>query len=277
MFNILLFLFQLLYSPIFCQSLLTYTKSGCISFHLFGLNRPDEISSRSDQDGLRINKCIPFLSRREADRAIEEFRVLLNEKVAVSGSKVKPGDIIKLDGKKINWKESAERKSESGIKALVNTEATEIYLKYWKPVGVTCTTNLADSSNIIHAGKFHLFPQRVFPVGRLDKDSSGLIILTSDGSIVNYLLDPKKRRAKEYIVTFRRRPTDDEIKLLSTGVVITTLSQRENSKPVTAKTLPCQVRRDPSSERYVLGVYSRFIISYIFFPLVGPWFPVISY
>ena len=143
----------------------------------------------------------------------------------------------------------------------MNTEATEIYLKYWKPVGVTCTTNLADSSNIIHAGKFHLFPQRVFPVGRLDKDSSGLIILTSDGSIVNYLLDPKKRRAKEYIVTFRRRPTDDEIKLLSTGVVITTLSQRENSKPVTAKTLPCQVRRDPSSDRYVLGVYSRFIIS----------------
>jgi len=95
------------------------------------------------------------------------------------------------------------------------------------------------------AGRFELFPQRLFTVGRLDKDSTGLILLTSDGRVNNALLDPRTKKKKRYEVTLDKRPSDAHIQTWRDGIVITTPVQRESgrSRDVTARTLPCDVRR----------------------------------
>lgn len=119
-----------------------------------------------------------------------------------------------------------------------------VYVKYWKPRGVTCTSDKKDESNIINAGGFNLFPQRMFTVGRLDKDSTGLILLTSDGRVNNAILNPSTKKEKKYSVDINRTPTDDQIQQLRDGIAITTLSQRDRgAKPITAKTRPCKVTR----------------------------------
>ena len=120
-----------------------------------------------------------------------------------------------------------------------------VYLKYWKPRGVTSTSDRNIPSNIIAAGRFELFPQRLFTVGRLDKDSTGLILLTSDGRVNNALLGPRSGKPKRYEVLLNARPSDEHLQTLRDGVVITTPVQREKgrSRDVTAKTKPCQVQR----------------------------------
>lgn len=137
---------------------------------------------------------------------------------------------------------AAVAKTVEPAKALENRNF--IYLKYWKPEGVTCTSDLRDATNIITAGKFNLFPQRLFTVGRLDKASTGLILLTSDGRVNNAMLSPYTKREKVYEVTLDKVPKDEDIVKLKSGVVIATTVQRDKStKNIVVKTLPCYIKR----------------------------------
>ncbi len=150
----------------------------------------------------RINKFISetgYCSRREADRLIEEKRVQVNGMNAELGTKVGKNDIVSIDG--IAMKVAEEF----------------IYMAFNKPVGVTCTTDLKDKHNII---EFINYPTRIFPIGRLDKPSEGLIFLTNDGDIVNKILRAGNNHEKEYVVTVDRPLNDDFIQKMSNGVGI---------------------------------------------------------
>ncbi len=152
-------------------------------------------------DHISLNKYISssgFCSRREADKYIEQCRVTINGELALTGMRVGPTDIVEIDGEPI--KTSKKR---------------PIYLAFNKPVGVTSTTDLKDRSNII---SFINFPKRIFPVGRLDKDSEGLLFLTNDGDIVNKILRASNNHEKEYIVTVDKAITPDFIYKMSNGI-----------------------------------------------------------
>lgn len=160
----------------------------------------------SDPQLKRLNKFISesgFCSRREADKLIEQKRVTINGKLPELGTKVAPGDKVEVDGKAI--KASAENKSD------------RIYIAYHKPVGITCTTERHVKGNIIDAIKHK---QRIFPIGRLDKPSEGLIFLTSDGDIVNKILRAENAHDKEYIVTVDKPISERFVKRMSQGVPI---------------------------------------------------------
>lgn len=158
----------------------------------------------NDSAGIRLNKFISdsgFCSRREADKLIEKNRVSINGSCPELGTKVMPGDEVRVDGKRI--KSSAPNKSD------------RIYIAYHKPVGITCTTERHIAGNIIDAIRH---PQRIFPIGRLDKDSEGLIFLTSDGDIVNKILRAENAHDKEYIVTVDKPLSGQFAGLMSKGV-----------------------------------------------------------
>lgn len=149
---------------------------------------------------VRINKYFTeqgFCSRREADKLIEETRVRINGRVAVLGDQVTAEDVVTLD-------ERVMARNPPGV-----------YLAYHKPVGVTCTTELGVGGNIIHAIGY---PERIFPIGRLDKDSSGLILLTNDGDIVNRILRAEFGHEREYEVTLDRPYSPTFLEHLSKGV-----------------------------------------------------------
>ena len=166
----------------------------------------------------------------------------MNGELASAGYKVQPKDVVKLDGKLQYWQGAAAAKKQQPSKVL--EERNFVYLKYWKGRGVTCTSDRNDKTNIIHAGRFDLFPQRVFTVGRLDKDSTGLILLTSDGRVNQAMLSPATKKEKIYAVEFDKVPSELQLEKLRTGVVITTEAQRDKAvKPLTAKTQPCSVIR----------------------------------
>lgn len=217
--------------------------------------KPIKQESSIDNGEIRLNKCISSLSRRAADDAIKEGRVTVNSRVATCGTKVNFGDIIRYDGKIQAWETSVIAKSE---KPSADNDSRELcYVKYWKPEGVTCTSDPTDKSNIIAAGGFQHFPQRMFSVGRLDKESSGLILLTSDGRVNNAMLNKKCKKEKVYLVEFDRAPSENQVTQLREGVMITTPTQRDKSgdrrgsrtTDVTARTLPCTIRRSPRSDR----------------------------
>jgi 23S rRNA pseudouridine2604 synthase len=233
---------------------------------------PNTATAKPSSTGYRINKCISSLSRRSADQAIMEGRVTINGKMAKNGDMVNARDIVKLDGQVQHFKTLMKAKQvileESELE-----DRNLIYLKYWKPVGVTCTSDPNDSTNLISAGRFDLFPQRLFSVGRLDKDSTGIILVTSDGRVNNALLSPSVSKEKVYEVRLNKAPTDADLARLRDGVVITTTSQKDSgSKTITAKTLPCKVTRnvrDPNT--YVLRLcplyyyFIRIKLSLVFF------------
>lgn len=152
----------------------------------------------------RINKFlseIGYCSRREADKLIAQGRVTINGKIPEMGTKVSDDDEIRVDGKKVNTKKSKP-----------------IYLAFNKPVGVVCTTNSrVEKNNIID---YIGFPERIFPVGRLDKASEGLILLTNDGEIANKISRSRNDHEKEYIVTVDRVLTPDFISRMSNGIPI---------------------------------------------------------
>jgi 23S rRNA pseudouridine2604 synthase len=150
----------------------------------------------------RLNKYISetgTCSRREADRLIEQGRVIVNGITAELGTKVTDADEIKIDGR------------------LLRSKPAPVYLAFNKPVGITCTTELNVRENIV---SYINFPQRIFPIGRLDKPSEGLIFLTNDGDIVNKILRAGNNHEKEYIVTVDRPLTAEFIKKMSSGVPI---------------------------------------------------------
>jgi 23S rRNA pseudouridine2604 synthase len=163
---------------------------------------------------IRINKFFTehgVCSRREADRLIAAGRVTINSVVAKLGDQVSSGDVIARDGRVIPWGQA------------------RIYIKYHKPVGVTTTSEAHVPGNIIreigHA-------ERIFPIGRLDKDSSGLILLTNDGDIVNEILRTEFGHEREYEVTVDRPYDQAMLDRLAAGVVI-----------LGSKTKPCRVER----------------------------------
>ena len=153
---------------------------------------------------IRINKYfseIGYCSRREADKHIEQKRVTINGVVAKMGSKVSPTDEIRLNGKLI-----AEKETKS------------VYLAFNKPRGIVCTTDTRrEKDNIID---YINYPERIFPIGRLDKDSQGLILLTNDGDIVNKILRAGNNHEKEYLVTVKQPITKSFIHKMGNGVPI---------------------------------------------------------
>ena len=138
----------------------------------------------------RINKYLSevgYCSRRAADRLIEEGKVTINGEISEMGTKVKEEDQVEVEGQI--------------IEKLTNTK--KIYLAFHKPVGIVCTTDRrVEPDNIID---FIKYPKRIFPIGRLDKSSEGLIFLTNDGDIVNKILRARNNHEKEYIVTVNRQ------------------------------------------------------------------------
>ena len=169
--------------------------------------------SGTDNEGIRLNKYIAssgLCSRREADTLIESGKVTINGEVAVQGCKVMDGDVVLVNGMK------------------VTPDDDMIYIAFNKPLGVTCTTDKRDPSNIID---YIGFDERIFPVGRLDKNSSGLILLTNDGSIVNKLLRAENGHEKEYLVTVNRPYDKNFIRSMESGVPV--LGQL---------TLPCKLK-----------------------------------
>jgi 23S rRNA pseudouridine2604 synthase len=151
---------------------------------------------------ISLNKYISetgICSRREADKLIEAGRVMLNGQVAVKGNRVAEGDQVLLDGKPLRQKPKA------------------FYIAFHKPKGITSTTDLKDPDNIID---FIRHPERIFPVGRLDKDSEGLIFLTNDGDIVNKILRANNAHEKEYIAVVNKPLAPDFAKRMSNGIPI---------------------------------------------------------
>ena len=152
----------------------------------------------------RINKFLSeagYCSRRAADKLIEEQRVTINGFVAEMGAKIIEGDEIRVDGKIIK-----------------KTKEKPVYLAFHKPIGIVCTTdNRVEKNNIID---YIGYPKRIFPIGRLDKASEGLIFLTNDGDIVNKILRARNNHEKEYIVTVNRPVTPKFIQQMSNGVPI---------------------------------------------------------
>lgn len=150
----------------------------------------------------RLNKYISATgtcSRREADKFIEQGRVTVNGKIPELGTKVSDEDDITIDGKPLRMKEQT------------------IYMAFNKPPGITCTTDLKDRDNIID---FINHPKRIFPIGRLDKPSEGLIFLTNDGDIVNKILRAGNNHEKEYLVMVDKPITSDFIQQMGNGVAI---------------------------------------------------------
>ncbi|PZF73818.1 23S rRNA pseudouridine(2604) synthase RluF [Taibaiella soli] len=163
---------------------------------------PKKTNTPVSDDSVSLNKYISdsgFCSRREADTYIEQGRVTINNEDATKGNRVYPGDVVEIDGEPIRKK--------------VKT----IYIAFNKPAGVTSTTDTKDKTNIVDYLKF---PQRIFPIGRLDKDSEGIIFLTNDGDVVNKILRAGNNHEKEYIVVVDKPVTPEFIKQMSSGVKI---------------------------------------------------------
>ena len=153
----------------------------------------------------RINKYLSevgYCSRRVADRLIEEGKVTINGEIPKMGTKVEEGDYVEVEGQRIEK----------------STKQKNIYLAFNKPVGIVCTTDrIVEPDNIID---FIKYPTRIFPIGRLDKLSEGLIFLTNDGDIVNKILRARNNHEKEYIVTVNRAIDKEFIKTMRNGVAI---------------------------------------------------------
>ncbi|MFI3287580.1 MAG: pseudouridine synthase [Rikenellaceae bacterium] len=165
---------------------------------------------------VRVNKFISdsgYCSRRDADRMIEKRKVTINRKVATLGDRVKAGDEVRINGNLI----------ENNVERLV-------YIALNKPVGVTSTTDREDKSSVLN---FMRFPMRIFHIGRLDKDSEGLLLLTNDGDIVNKILRVENSHDKEYEVWVDKKFDNAFLEKMASGVEI-----------LGTRTRPCTVERE---------------------------------
>ncbi|MBO5657553.1 MAG: 23S rRNA pseudouridine(2604) synthase RluF [Agathobacter sp.] len=159
-----------------------------------------------EQAGIRINKFLSeagVCSRREADRRIENGEITINGHVAVNGDKVEPGDEVLVNGRPI-------QKEEEMVLLVLN-----------KPVGIVCTAEKREKNNVID---FMQYPKRIYPIGRLDKDSEGLLLLTNNGDIVNKIMRAGNMHEKEYIVTVNKPVTDSFVRGLAGGVPLVELN-----------------------------------------------------
>ena len=168
----------------------------------------------NSQPGVRLNKYMAqsgYCSRREADRLIEEGRVRIDGRVGALGDRVLPGMEVTVDGKALSG------------------ESEKVYILLNKPRGIVCTADPREPMNVVD---YLGLPTRVFPVGRLDKDSEGLLLLTSDGEIVNRMLRAAGGHEKEYEVTIDKPVTTDFARKMMAGVPI-----------LDTVTLPCKLRK----------------------------------
>ncbi|PWL38695.1 23S rRNA pseudouridine(2604) synthase RluF [Flagellimonas aquimarina] len=152
----------------------------------------------------RINKYLSevgYCSRRAADKLIDQGRVTINGKVPEMGTKINPADEVRVDGELIS-----------------KPKEKPVYLAFNKPIGIVCTTDTrVEKDNIID---FINYPKRIFPIGRLDKPSEGLIFMTNDGDIVNKILRARNHHEKEYVVTVNKPITEEFLKKMRNGVPI---------------------------------------------------------
>lgn len=168
----------------------------------------------NESELMRLNKFLSdagVCSRRQADRLVEEGRISVDGRVAVLGEKVHEGMKIYVDNKR------------------VSVEKKKVLIAFNKPVGIECTTDKSNPDNIV---SYINYPTRIYPIGRLDKNSQGLILLTNDGSLVNKILKGANYKEKEYIVTVDKPITEEFICKMSKGVPI-----------LDTVTRPCIVRK----------------------------------
>jgi len=167
-------------------------------------------------DGVRINKYLSnvgFCSRRQADKLIQEGKVYIDGNLALVGSKVYEGQSVVCDGQ------------------VIKKQDDFVLIAFNKPRGVVCTTSKKDKDNIVD---YIGYDKRIYPIGRLDKQSEGLILLTNNGDIVNGILKARNHHEKEYIVTVNKKIDDDFIKAMSKGVPLEELN---------TVTRPCKVEK----------------------------------
>ena len=164
----------------------------------------------------RINKYLSevgYCSRRAADKLIEQGRVTINGEVPLMGTKIVEGDKVCVDGK-----------------AVIKVKEAAVYIALNKPTGIVCTTDTrVEKDNIID---YLNYPKRVFPIGRLDKASEGLILLTNDGDIVNKILRARNNHEKEYIVYVNKKINADFVRKMSQGIPI-----------LDTVTRPCKIKK----------------------------------
>jgi 23S rRNA pseudouridine2604 synthase len=157
---------------------------------------------KTNENSVNLNKYISntgICSRREAEKWINEGVVTINDKPTQLGNRVFEGDLVKINGKPLN------------------ANPKTLYIAFNKPVGIVCTTDLKERKNIVN---FINHPQRLFPIGRLDKPSQGLIFLTNDGDIVNKILRAGNNHEKEYFVSVRQPITSEFIQKMGGGIPI---------------------------------------------------------
>jgi len=185
------------------------------------LNNPSDREPQAK--GVRLNKWLAehgVCSRREADGYIEAQRVRVNGQAVDLGYRVQPDDVVEVD------------------QIAVANAPRAVYIAFHKPVGIECTTDTRVHHNIVD---FIAHPERIFPIGRLDKDSEGLILLTNDGDIVNPLLRVENSHEKEYEVTIDRPVSDEFIAQMSRGVEI-----------LGRQTLPCEIWRTGKNQFHIV-------------------------
>ena len=228
---------------------------------------------------LRIARCFPNLSRRKAEEAVVKGRVKVDGNVVVTPSyRLVGGQKSTLDDRQIHWERKAKALNNEGASSSstnntnnrqqttsnkkkktknASSSSSSLYYKYHKPVGVTCTMDKHDRRGLFYALPSKLKKLPLFPVGRLDLDSEGLVFLTNDGPLADAMLQPMYKQEKEYIVEVRPRLSVTQIAELAAGVLITTVQQR-GGKETTKLTQPCHVEEivnTPSSSsllRFVL-------------------------
>lgn len=167
-------------------------------------------------ESVRINKYLSeagICSRREADRQIEQGNITINGKTAVMGDKVSPGDVVMYGKKKVSMEEEA------------------VLLAVNKPAGIVCTSEKREKDNIVD---YVNYPKRIYPIGRLDKNSHGLILMTNQGEIANEIMRSRNFHEKEYIVKVNRDVTEEFLLHLSQGVYLEELE---------VETRPCKVEK----------------------------------
>lgn len=180
-----------------------------------------------EQQGIRINKFLSeagVCSRREADRMLKSGRVTVSGAPAQTGQRILPGDEVCVDGK------------------IVSKEKEEIYLAFYKPKGLVCTT--ADSENgeqVCNVVDYIDYPKRIYPVGRLDQASEGLLLLTNQGDVMEKILRSRYGHEKEYFVKVDRPISDETLKLLSKGVPI-----------LDTVTKPCKIWRESEDSFHII-------------------------
>lgn len=159
-----------------------------------------------ENSGVRINKFLSeagVCSRREADRKIENGEICINDRVAVTGDRVGADDVVYVNGRPVKKEEEM------------------VLLAFNKPVGIVCTAEKREKNNVID---FMKYPKRIYPIGRLDKDSEGLLLMTNNGDIVNKIMRSRNMHEKEYIVTVNKPVSDSFVRGLAGGVPLVELN-----------------------------------------------------